>query len=156
MLATRLSQKTLDLMGVTSAERWSETHEAMWHHDELTFYSGLKTARNSAGILNLGEYFLGEVPRSCLGPLAKMPGVPDPCVCVFRLESAFRRGTGPVRVNGVCSYYPEALAAAGISKTERLALKDVVLANDRMELAASAVLGRASTTGEHEFPLAQV
>lgn len=147
MPSVQLSPKTLAIMRTSSTKRWEHGHDVLWRVGDLTFYSGLVCTNGSTVSIERGRYIAAEVSRDAMGILASLASVPNPCVCVFRLESIFKRSTGALRVNAVCTYFPEALVAAGVGKTERLRMQDVVLANDRMELSASAVLGCISTSG---------
>jgi hypothetical protein len=148
MVKPKVSSKTMSVLCATNDDRWSEPAGVLMKQIELVFFGSL-TSTESTGTIKLGNYIATEVPKAYMGPLAELPSVPDPCVCVMRLESIFSRSGGPAQVNAVSTYFSDALKAQGVNGADALKMEDVVLANDRMQLPASAILGpvEVETTG---------
>jgi len=112
--------------------------------DALRFESGIncKVAR--------GTWVLVEHQKVEMGLLATHPAVPDPCSCIYRVESIFRDAANAeaqeTRCNFACTYYPEDPELVDALRVRSVGgeLGDVVPANNRIVLPASRIVGLVS------------
>lgn len=149
-----LSACTLQLMQKSAGECSAHPDsDALCTRNGFEFFDALRCVGGINCKVARGTWVLVEQQKVEMGLLATHPDVPDPCSCIYRVESIFRDAADAesqeMRCNFACTYYPEGpeLIDALRVRSVGAELGDVVPANDRLILPANRIVGLVSIGG---------
>ena len=151
---------TLQLMQKSAGERSVHPDsDALCTRNGFEFFDALRFEGGINCKVARGTWVLVDHQKVEMGLLATHPAVPDPCSCIYRVESIFQDAADAesreMRCNFACTYYPEDPELVDALKVQSVGaeLGDVVPANNRIVLPAGRIIGLADVGGSHGAPL---